>query len=228
MSTFLELCRDTRQEAGIAGLSPTTVLNQVGEAKRVVDWVRQSYIDIQLESRQWRWLTGQFQFTTIPGKEAYSAFDAGIHVPPAVNRFKSWNLKSVRIQLNGLQDQRVLAPIDYEAYRSIYLTGPRIPGWPTVVSESPDRKLLLGHFPNVAYTVVGEFQKTPQVLLGNNDVPEMPEEYHSLIVWWALTKYGRFESAPEVYQDAKENVRRLMSALRNDQLPTFFGVEALA
>lgn len=227
MSTFLELVINTRLEAGVPGATPSTVLNQTGESRRVVDWVRRAWSDIQLESSQWQWMTGQFQFVTEAGKDAYTESEAGITAPGAVSRFSHWNPRTVRIHLSGFQDQRGLEYIDYEAFRSIYYNGPRVPGWPTVVSVSPSKQLLLGHPPNDLYTVTGEYQKSPQILSGDADIPEMPAQFHDLIMYWALAKYARFESAPEVYQDAMANYKRLMSALRVHQLPAFMGAETL-
>jgi hypothetical protein len=223
MATFLELCRDLRQEAGIAGTGPNSVLGQSGESKRIVDWVRRSYNDIQLESSQWRWLTAQFQFTTTPGKQSYSSLEAGITA-----RFDRWNPRSIRLSLEGVQDQIELQYISYDEFRSIYLTGPRPEVRPTVVSISPQQELLLGDVPNLAYTVVGEYQKTLQTLQADSDAPEMPAQYHDAILYWALTKYARYESAPEIYQDAMDNYRRLMGGLRQHQLPFIAQAEPLA
>jgi hypothetical protein len=223
MATYLELCRDLRQEAGIAGMGPLSVANQSGEAKRIVDWVRRAYNDIQLESTQWRWLTAEFQFVTTPGKQAYSPLEAGITA-----RFDRWNPRSIRLSLVGVQDQIELEYISYDEFRAIYLTGPRTESRPTVVSISPQQELLLGDVPNLAYTVVGEYQKTLQKLQADSDTPEMPEQYHDAILYWALTKYARYESAPEIYQDAMANFKRLMGGLRQHQLPFIAQPEPLA
>lgn len=222
--TYLELCQAVRQESGgIAGSGPSSVSGQTGDLKRVVDWVRRAYNDIQLESSQWRWLTAQFQFTTIAGVQAYSPTAAGIAA-----RFDRWNPRTIRLNRTGPQDEIPLEYISYDEFRAIYLTGPRPESRPSVVSITPADELIFGNIPDAVYTVTGEYQKSLQVLTTDADVPEMPTQYHDAILYWALTKYARFESAPEVYQDAMDNYRRLMTGLRIHQLPKVAQAEPLA
>ena len=55
---YLELCRRARRECGIAGAEtdPTAVTSQVGEYRRLVDWVSEAWTEIQGRHTDWRWL----------------------------------------------------------------------------------------------------------------------------------------------------------------------------
>ena len=78
MSTYLEICKRVRQEAGIAGTGPASVLNQTGEYKRVVDWVASAWEDLQNKRSDWLWMQGDFTFVTIASQDSYTPVEAGI------------------------------------------------------------------------------------------------------------------------------------------------------
>ena len=219
---YLQLVSRLRQEAGVSGTGPSTVIGQTGEMQRLVDWVNWAYIDIQNADLEWRYLVGSFTLTLTPGQAAYTPAEAGIST-----RFARWLPKSIRLRLTGPGDERLLEPVSYDEYRSIYLTGPQPQSRPVAVSVTPDQKLAFGYLPNLAYTVYGEYIKTPQELTADADEPEMPTQFHSAIVYRALMLYARYESAGEIYQDAYDNYRRIMSQLRNDQGPTITLPESL-
>jgi hypothetical protein len=223
MSTFLQICQSIRQEAGISGTGPLSVVNQTGEYKRVVDWARSAWLDIQLADPTWRWMRGSFTFVTTPGQGAYTPAEAGI-----ASRFSHWMLEYTSLGLTPPNDDQLIQPLSYDEFRTIYLVGPQPASRPVCVTVAPDQRLLLGYTPNDAYTVRGEYQKTPQMLALDTDVPEMPEQYHEAIVYRALMKYARYEAAPEVMQDAAYNYGRLMMVLRNHQMPMVTGPESLA
>ena len=65
--TFLQLVQRTRRECGIAGSGPTTTVNQSGEMARLVDWVQQSWVEIQEEQPDWDFLRNQVSFLTQHG-----------------------------------------------------------------------------------------------------------------------------------------------------------------
>ena len=63
--TFLQLVQRTRQECGIAGDGPTTVVGQTKSMKRLVDWVSQSYVEIQEECPDFDFLRKSVSFNTV-------------------------------------------------------------------------------------------------------------------------------------------------------------------
>jgi hypothetical protein len=220
---FLELARRVAQEAGVPGQVPTSVVGQIGDLGRIVTWTASAWRDVQTSKREWLWMRGDFTLTTVASQGGYTAAEAGIP-----GRFSHWLLSSVRLSQFGPNDEILLEPIAYDDYRSVYLVGPQVTARPVNVAQAPDKRLLLGYIPNLAYEVKGEYQKAPQELQQDTDVPEMPEQYHDLIVYGALVKYARYFAAGEVYEDARMNYQRLMGDLQIDQLPNIYGPEALA
>lgn len=221
---YLALCQQLRQECGVSGTGPISVSNQTGENKRLVDWINSAWMELQLSKRDWKFLRGEFSFNTVVSHNAYTPAHAGI-----ATRFRHWERESMRIYRTdiGDYDEQCLPPIPYEQYRQIYLTGNQTLGRPLVHSVGNNLSLLLGHYPDAIYTVTGEYYKKPQTLTTDTDIPEMPEEFHMLIVYLAMEKYAMFEAAPEVLASSKAYSSPMLSALMNDQLPEFQTAEAL-
>lgn len=220
--TFLELCGLLRQEAGISGSWPSTVVNQTGENGRIVNWIRRAWHEIQLSNKHWYFLRGEFSFDTTIDQSVYMPVQAGI-----AERFNGWDIDSFKMFLTlvGFNDERSLVYLPYEDFRRQFLTGQRLVTRPLYITFNPSLELVLGDIPDAVYTVSGEYFKKPQILASavsddNNVRPDMPEEYHMLIVYEALRKYAMFEAAPEVLAYAKEEASKIRNALESNQLPT--------
>ena len=69
---FLSLCQRMRQECGISGSGPTTVVGQSGNLQRIVDWVNTAWIDIQTTNQDWGWMRASASFTTVSGQATYA------------------------------------------------------------------------------------------------------------------------------------------------------------
>jgi hypothetical protein len=223
--TFLQICQRLRQEAGVSGTGPASVLSQTGEMKRIVDWVNTAWEDIQLSRTNWNWMRADFSFDTTLDDYDYTAAEAGI-----TTRFSQWDtdtIKSFRTSV-GVSNEFELGELLYSRYRSIYLVGPQPSGTPICFSLAPDRKLLLGPKPDGVFTVSGQYWKTPQVLAVDADEPEMPAEFHMLIVWKALEMYGYYEAASECVGRGQKYGNRYMNRLELNQLPDVMMAEPLA
>ncbi len=215
--TFLELCQRTRQECGIAGAGPTTVVGQTREMKRLCDWVAQSWVDIQQERTDWRFMRRDFTFNTTAGKQSYPSSVAGY-------TFKRWINDSFRAYLlsAGVATEVILSQYhDYSSFRDFYLLGSRrlVQGRPLYITIAPDQSLLLGFPPNDVYVVSGQYYSKATLLTADDDEPCLPEDYHMLIVYKAMQKYGRFEAAAEQIAAGKEEYAPLFNRLVTDQTP---------
>lgn len=216
--TFLQLVQQLRQECGVPGDGPDTVLNQSREMKRLVDWVSQAYVELQEEEAEWEWLRTTVSFNTTVDKGSYHpANDLGLV------DFAAWKNQAFRLYLTsaGVGNQILLSQTDYDTFRDYYLLGSRqiTSARPTVIAIAPDRSLLLGLRPNDIYTVSGEYYKTPQILAGDADIPDMPARFHMAIVYKAMAKYGLFEVAQEQITAGTEQYNKMLNRLRRDQMP---------
>lgn len=70
--TYLELVKRLRQETGVAGDGPSTVIGQSREMKRLCDWIAQSWVEIQEDQNDWLFLRKSVRFNTEYGTEVLS------------------------------------------------------------------------------------------------------------------------------------------------------------
>jgi len=61
---FLQLVQRTRRECGVAGSGPSTTASQTGELAKLVEWVQQSWVEIQEEQPDWGFLRNPVSFLT--------------------------------------------------------------------------------------------------------------------------------------------------------------------
>lgn len=201
---FLELARDLRRESGAGGddNAPSGVTGQLGEPQRLVQWVVKAWNEIQQHRADWLWMRSDFTFNTVAGTAAYlsSAMTDSVAGAP-ITRFSDWRRDTLRSYLaaTGVADEQYLVEWAYEDFRDIYEFGVHAHGRPTIFAvRDRDMAIVLGDTPNAAYTVRGQYQKSPQTLAAATDIPEMPNQFHSAIVYKAMQFYAAYEAAPEV------------------------------
>lgn len=199
---FLDLVRAVYEEAGVSGQPPSDVNAATGEAKRIVRWVKEAYRQIQLQSLTWKWMMASGSVTTTTGVNTYAVSSFS-----GTSRHRAWIPKSARIykQSVGTADQTPLLYLSYEDWQAAYQLGAQSNGRPIHFTIGPNNTILLGPSPDDQYVVTIDFYKSVHELVSNTDVPELPPDYHYAIVYRALMKYARFESAPEIYDDARED-----------------------
>lgn len=215
--TFLELVARTRELAGIAGTGPTTVVGQTGELLRLVHWVDRSWTDIQNLHKSWNFLIEDLSFTTTAAQGDYTLTQMG------ATDMRTLDVDSLRCEVTatGISNRQYMEHWDWKAFRDVYRYTDLTQGRPIRFAVDPKNKsLCLASVPDTSgYTITGRYWSKPVSLTLDADVPAIPDEYHMLIVYWALSKYAGFEAAMEVKQEAAENKSRLLAALEADQLP---------
>jgi len=213
----LELCQSLRELAGIRGTGPSTVVGQTGEMLRVVNWIKKSWVDIQNLHKSWTFLINDLAFTTAASKGDYTLADMN------ASNLRQLDLKSLRCEITsmGFRNRQFMEDWDWDQFRNLYRFNNLTEGRPIRFSVDPkDRSLCLAAIPDATgYTITGRYWSKPIEFTADADVPAIPEQYHMLIVYWALSKYAGYESAPEAKQEALENKARMLSALEADQLP---------
>lgn len=231
MSTFLALAQKLRQNTIDSGTGPTTVVGQTGQLGRLTQWVIDAYCDLQNESDLWRWLRHAFTLNTTASDGIYAYSDCtDTDAGTAIARFSHWYRDSIKSykQSDGVGNEAPLIWLEWERFRRLYRYGTQTNRQPVHVSQDPQGNLVLGPVPDAVYVVSGEFQRSPQILAADADVPEMPARFHDLIVYDALAKYGGNVVAAEALVRAQAEGGRLRSALERDQLPALTYGEALA
>lgn len=222
MSNYLQLFQDAVRECGVSSTVPATAQSQTGELARVAKWVIQSWTEIQASRTDWRWMRSEFTLSTSSGDDQYAYSDCTDSIASAtITRFARWLPSEFQIYLTsaGVGTQRWLTYYPWDQFKRVYKIGTQNNSAPVVASIDPRNNLRLGPKPDAAYTVTGEYQKSPQTLSANADEPEMPAQFHQLIVYKAMEKYAGYSGAAEVWARVQNEAQSLRLALEADQLP---------
>jgi hypothetical protein len=212
---YLQLCQRVRQEGGIAGTGPATVLNQTGEYLRLANWVAGAWDEIQEMRSTWLWMHGDFSFTTTPS--------VGVYTPAVVGLtdWRWWDRKSFKIYdvAKGLSDQGRFGHMSHQTWSDTFDVNQQTDDRPQKWTERPeDGAIILGPVPDVPYVVSGQYWKAQTHLVNDTDIPAMPGDYHLAIVWRALMMYYQFEEAPAQFDFAREWHGRWIIRLESNQL----------
>lgn len=206
----------------MAGTGPTTVVGQVGQAKRLVDWTASAWLEIQGLHNTWNWMRKPFSWVTVAGTGDYlpSAVTNTLTGDPMTD-LRYWYKDTFRAQKQsiGIQDEQWLVEWEYLVFRNTYRFNMQVQGRPVVFAENPQGKaIMLGQIPDDVYIITGEYQKRPTSIDVDEDIPDIPDEYHMLIVYKSLQSYGLFESAGEVIARAQSQYQALLTQLEREQL----------
>jgi hypothetical protein len=220
---FLALSQRLRQEAGISGTGPTTVVSQTGEMQRVVDWVLSAYEEIQNAHTTWRFLRNSFSFSTVASQQEYTPVQAGI------SDMASWVNDTVSLY-SSVADEQFLDYVPWDFFKTNYWIGSHrtTTGRPSVVTVTPANSLSLWQLPDAVYTCRGEYYKTPGTMAVDADTTNIPTRFQMAIVWKGLMYYGAYAAADEKYTHGKNEYTRLLRKMELDQLEDFAYGEPLA
>lgn len=215
----LALVQRLRQECGASGSGPVTTVGQVGEMKRLVDWIDQSWLEIQEKRNNWNWMVEEFSFQSVVGQFEYTPTEAGIATTFANWRGGDDSMRSFLTSV-GVGSEMYMREMNYRSFRDYYLFSTRRTSLaqPLEFAVNPKKNLLVGPPPVDVYTIHGEYYTLPTEMVANTDIPSMPPRFHMLIVYKAMTYYGMYEAAPEVVQRGQMGFDEMIKKLEDDQL----------
>lgn len=219
---FLALCKQAARDSGtIAGLPQfLTVEDATERVAQLVGWVRDAYIDIQNERPDWLWLRARFQ--------APLTIDQAEYTPAELNivRFGAFTgdrpghrVLSLYDPAEGKKDEGEIVQVPYDYWQRTYDRGEHDANRPTEWALTPQQTIVFGNTPDKAYVVRGEYRKSPQILELDEDVPEMPEQFHRLIIAEAIRLMAESDEAFQVLQSKALQYSRLRNPLVLAQTP---------
>lgn len=225
----LELTKRLSREAGVNQSGPVTTINQVGDYKRLVDWIDTAYEDIQTAHATWQFLRKEFSFATVSGTATYTPAAAGL------SDFAEWvsdddgDSENFRIYLTAA-DEQFIDYIPWDLFREVYLFGTQRTqtGRPTVYTIKPDDTLMFFPIPNDVFTCLGEYFRIPFTMTLNDDEPVFPDRFHIAVMWQALKYYGAYSQESDKYMTGQIEYRKRLRALEKSQLPQIAWGEPLA
>ena len=169
--------------------SPDT--DKIGD---LVAFVDQAWLDIQLlENNRWNWMRERSfddeALTADTRTLAMSVFTAEGTTYRTVVPFIAHDVVPLRyIHLTHPTTSSVhrCEFVNYEMFRGYRDKGSRPTQRPTRYTVRKDGTLEFDPTPDVAYTINCDIILNPSEFSGDNDVPNMPNHFHMLIVWWAM------------------------------------------
>lgn len=203
--TFLELCQRVRQESGISGSGPITVVNQQAILAKVVEWVKQADLDIQRLQPDWTFLWRMGSATLQEDVRQYSTLDLGL---VNVNRI-------TRIFIDG----QTLTELPWELFRNRGFLTAADKQRPTVYTFRPDGLMQVFPVPDVAYALDVEYSVLPTALVDDTDVSAIPERFHDVIMHKALMYYASHEEDSMLLQVATMRYNDALAELASNSLP---------
>lgn len=232
---FLQLVNRTRSECGIPAEPLTTLQSTLSrESGRFVDWVGQSWLDLQTQRADWQWMRQTFTFPTVATTATYTAADAG------VTDLGTWlrgptAFRSYLTSAGVGGEQFMFDYLDYSDFLAANVIGTMrsTPGHPLEITVTPSGALQMWPVPDAIYTINGEYYRAPSALSADLDDPAsaangLPARFHLLIVAYAMERYAAFEGATEVDARAKTDIRRLGGQLQQWGMAPVFSGGALA
>lgn len=211
--TYLELCRNYVQELGIAGgTGPAAVTGQTGELANVIRWIRDAGIYIDNLWMDWSYLWREYDVSVTTSAVPMPALPANAPV-------KTWDRGSMWMSY-GTAAARRLTYVPWDEWR-VMLAGGITSGIPSEFTEKPNRSLVLNHVPPSPLPFHAEYWRQPRALEANDDVPDLPEQWHRIIICRAAIMYGNREAAGEIISGMEAEYADTLEKLQSDQIPAF-------
>jgi hypothetical protein len=215
MATFLELAQATRMISGMQGTGPSSVVNQQGIEAVLVRFVKDAYTDIQNLREDWKWMEASRSFSTQAGKDTYGFLDLfGTNTPS----FKKYQYDSFYITDTGGY-KSYLRYLDRNTLEAMFLNDTSR-DVPSVFTEDPSSaSIVLKSIPSDAYLVNFRYQKAPEELTTNAQVPSLPPAFHNLILYKAIEKLSVYLGSPQIYRAYSVEAAKMMAQLMRSELP---------
>ena len=203
---FLELSKTTRQECGLQGEGPASVLERKGMEKRVVDWVAKADNLVQTANTDWDFLWTEFTLDTIVDSDAIlRPVDLGM-----------WDTESFAVN-RGTADGRPLTYIPYSQWR----TRVNLPTSqsPTTITIMPNGDLRLLSPAEGVYPIYATHWASPTLLSENTSTPPYPERFHRIVIARAKMFFFEDQEAWNNYQSAEKEYNELFNELEGYASP---------
>jgi hypothetical protein len=209
---FLQLVQRTKREAGISGGGPNTVDGQTGEMLRLVDWVRDAYVDVQNSQPAWNWLHKT----------------ASVILPPTSQIFhpvSNWDIYPLKYMpdsfwLYSTEDGPAFGGyLTNEDYSKIRLYSTPQVARPTAFIILPTREIKFNAVTDKEYNLTLDYYATAEEMVADSDTPSMPEQYQMAIVWKAIQYYADYEEVPYLRQTSTLKYTQLYDQMLRTETP---------
>lgn len=221
MPTFLQLVNDVERESGTVARGQrlsTVSVPGTDRQEKIIEWTREAWRMIQVARSDWPWLTQEFTGPLVPGQSRYSAADL------LIEDFARWgkptqtyNPYTLYDPTEGKAQERELFELTFHEWKARYDRGEPQLNRPRYFAFDRSSQLCVGHPPDKAYTLRGEYKRTAQILTNDADLPLCGEDHHKVIVWKALLLMAENDEAQIQIATTQRNYASAFANLVNDR-----------
>ena len=236
--TYLELVQRLSRQCGEIRSIPTLV-GATGLTRRYAEWIADAWHDLQ-NVAGWRWMRRSWTLDLAGVAEPVFLYrpdqviDDIDNLP--ISRFQSWRIRGrddpPRIRRLGGDGEAqftstFMSFIEWGAWKSVYQYGTPYRGYPVHISIDPQNNLAIAPSPNdgAMYRVEGDYYAGPMVFTLDeeagedidNQEPDMPSQFHMLIVYDAMVHYGYQRIAQETVEEGVAYGNTIRDQLESSQ-----------
>lgn len=189
--------------SGTGGTGPASVTTATGIEGRIVNYVKNAWIDIQTHPKKWKWMWGQYLAPSPGGAPLQTIVDTREYPLTGVESVRVRSFKSY-LTATGVSDRQRMIWMPWAEFEGAHGIVAETANRPIRVTRDPAGNLRLFPKADAVYSIEFEYFKTAQILAADADVPDLPDDFHQLIVYEALKRFGKAEDAPEVIKFGEE------------------------
>lgn len=223
---LLQLAQRLHRESGRSSTAPSAVSGASVEHQRLFDWINDAWQDIQSRAvvTDWQWMRRSLAATASTSLTSltYTGADLGASDFGRWRRYAQSDGQDLEYTVRVYRPSDAtnvmrLAWMDPESFRHRYQDVAQPAGQPMDWSIDEQERLLIGPVSDQVYRIKADYIRANTDLEADGDAPDMPETFHTLLVWKALQDVGEYAAGPEILSRARRHARRLGSLLNISQ-----------
>lgn len=206
---FLELCQKVNLISGIQGsITDTNVAS--GIQGILVEAVRNGWLTIQNHRKDWTFMLDNVEWSTVADQEVYTPAEV------FASHSDGENLGHY-VKGRMMYEYTPLRYIHPYSYPLIDNTSTGPPDWYTI--ESSDNRIWM-NTPNDSYVLTNYYWKQPQVLTASTDIPDLPDQYHDILIYKGIELFAIHIGNSELYQTYSKEYHKQLGVLMRTFLPS--------
>ena len=197
---FLELANETRRLSGVGGSGPVNVETAAGMELKIVNYVKNAWLDIQTHPKNWKWMWGDYAVDLVPGpgtQPLQTILNTREYMLTDCDKIRVGTFRSY-LTATGESDRQRMVWTHWRQFRGRYGVVDETANRPIQATRKPTGDLVLYPKPDGIYSIEFEYFKRATALVANGDIPGLHSDFHMLIVYEALKRFGKAENAEEI------------------------------
>jgi len=215
-TTYLSLCQQASRDMGLQGGGMASTVSRQGMNQRIVEWVRDSWVDVQMLRQDWLFMDVPFTLDVATTMKEYALGLAGL---ANISMVKTTLATAYKNSEGKVAEAILPYEQSFDKYLKTYDIGDKPAGKLAGYTIAPSGNLIVFPTPDTNYTIRGRGRSTIQTLSLDADIINLHDEYTDIIKWAAVMKFASDQEAPSLYQASKVEYDRILAFMSMTQLP---------